>query len=95
MTTRSKTSLKIVQPDLDQMEAVVKETAAITAPMVQRHATHLDRLNVERRDLERERDDLISRRDLMRRQVEAAEQGISMHLQDIEATLALYPVAAQ
>lgn len=89
--TRTKTALKIVQPDLDQLEAVVKEAASQTAPMVQRYASHMDRLKLERRDLERERDDLMERRDLLRRQVEAAEQGISMHLDDIEATLALYP----
>lgn len=94
MTTR-KTALKIVQPDLDQLESVVKEAAAQTAPMVQRYTSHHDRLILERRDLERERDDLLERRELLRRQVEAAEQGIAMHLEDIEATLALYPSAAQ
>ena len=93
--TRSKTALKIVGPDLDQLEAVVKEAATQVAPMVQRFATHFDRLSLERRDLERERSDLIDRRDLLRRQVEAAETGIAMHLDDIEATLALYPSAAQ
>jgi hypothetical protein len=92
--TRAKTTLKIVQPDLDQLEAVVKEAATLTAPMVQRYASHMDRLSLERRDLERERSDLIERRDLLRRQVEAAEQGIAMHLEDIAATLALYPQQA-
>lgn len=92
MTQRkSTTKLSLVGPDLDQLDAVLTESAAQTAPMIQRLAVHQDRIAVEVRDLQRERDDLIARRDLMRRQVEAVEQGFAMHLADIDATLALYP----
>lgn len=90
MTTKAKTALKLVQPDLDQLETVLKEAASQTAPMVQRLATHQDRIRVEVAELKGERDDLIARRDLLLRQVAAAEAGFAMHLEDIEATLKLY-----
>ncbi|HEY8576522.1 MAG TPA: hypothetical protein VIL88_09320 [Devosia sp.] len=91
MTTRSKTTtLKIVQPEIEQVEAVLQEAAKQSAPMVQRLATHRDRIDLAVKELESERFDLISRRDLLRRQVEAVEQGLAMHIEDIEATIRLY-----
>jgi excinuclease UvrABC nuclease subunit len=94
MTARSKTSLKIVQPGTEQLvelEQVIQEAAAKqVAPLVQRLGTHRDRIDLAIKELESERFDLLSRRDLMRRQAEAVEQGLNLHLQDIEATLKLY-----
>lgn len=90
MTVRSKAALKIVQPEIEQVEAVLQDVAKQTAPMVQRLASHRDRIDLIVKELESERFELISRRDLLRRQVEAVEQGISMHLEDIEATMRLY-----
>lgn len=90
MTARSKTNLKIVQPEIEQVEVVIQEAAKQAAPMVQRLATHRDRIDLAVKELESERFDLISRRDLLRRQVEAVEQGINMHIEDIEATMRLY-----
>lgn len=92
MTTRPKTSLKIV-PELEpliELEQVIQEAAKQQAPMVQRLATHRDRMDLAIKELESERFDLLSRRDLMRRQADAVEQGLNIHLQDIEATLKLY-----
>ena len=89
MTTRAKTSLKIVQPELENMEAVMQEAAKQTAPMVQRLAAHRHRIDLAVKELESERFDLLSRRDLLRRQFEAVEQGLNMHLEDIEATMRL------
>lgn len=90
MTVRSKTALKIVQPEIEQVEAILHDTARQAAPMVQRLATHRDRIDMAVKELESERFELISRRDLLRRQVEAVEQGLAMHLEDIEATMRLY-----
>ena len=90
MTVRQKTSLKIVQPELEQMETVLQEAAKQSAPMVQRLATHRDRIDMALKELESERFELLSRRDLFRRQAEAVEQGLTMHLDDIEATMHLY-----
>ena len=90
MTTRAKTNLKIVQPEIEQMEAVMQEAAKQTAPMVQRLAAHRDRIDLAVKELESERFELLSRRDLVRRQAEAVEQGLSMHIADIEATMRLY-----
>lgn len=85
--TRSKTQLSIV----DSAEAELTETLkAQDAPMVQRLATHRDRIDLAVKELESERFDLISRRDNLRRQVEAVEQGLTMHIEDIEATMRLY-----
>ena len=90
MTTRSKTTLKIVQPEMEQVEAILQDASKQTAPMVQRLATHRDRIDLAVKELESERFELISRRDLLRRQVEAVEQGLAMHIDDIEATMRLY-----
>lgn len=90
MSVRSKTTLKIVQPEIEQMETVIQEAAKQAAPMVQRLASHRDRIDLALKELESERFELISRRDLLRRQVEAVEQGLSMHIEDIEATMRLY-----
>lgn len=90
MTVRSKASLKILQPEIDEVEAVLQDAAKQTAPMVQRLATHRDRIDLAVKELESERFDLISRRDLLRRQVEAVEQGLALHIADIEATMRLY-----
>jgi Zn-dependent oligopeptidase len=90
MTVKSKAALKIVQPDLEQMEAVVTEAAKQAAPMVQRLATHRDRFDLALKELESERTDLVARRDLLRRQAEAVDSGLSMHIDDIDATMKLY-----
>lgn len=93
MTTRSRTALKVVKHDVEQLaelETVIEEAAKATAPMVQRLASHRDRIDMAIKELEGERFELISRRDQMRRQADAVEQGLNMHIQDIEATMALY-----
>ena len=66
------------------------DAAKQAAPMVQRRASHRDRIDLALKELESERFELISRRDLLRRQVEAVEQGLAMHIEDIEATMHLY-----
>jgi hypothetical protein len=91
MSTKAKTDLKVVNdPALEQAQAAFEEAAQQTAPMVQRLASHRDRIALAVKELESERFDLISRRDNFRRQAEAVEQGLSMHIEDIEATMALY-----
>lgn len=87
---RSKTSLKIVQPEVEQMETALQEAAKVAAPIVQRLASHRDRIDMAVKELESERFDMISRRDLLRRQFETLEQGLTMHIEDIESTLRLY-----
>lgn len=83
-----KTELKIV--DAETAEAEVAEAFKQTAPMVQRLATHRDRLDLAVKELESERFELVSRRDHLRRQAEAVDHGFSIHIEDIEATLRLY-----
>ena len=58
--------------------------------MVQRLSSHKDRIDLVLKELESERFELISRRDMLRRQSEALEAGIQMHIADIEATMHLY-----
>jgi len=82
-TTESKTIIPTV-------ETILAETANASAPMVQRLATHRDKIDLAVKELEGERFELISRRDLLRRQVEAVEAGLAMHIADVEATIALY-----
>lgn len=88
--SKPKTTLKVVDTDLEQAEATFTEAAKQSAPMVQRLATHRDRMDLVVKELESDRFELISRRDMLRRQFEAVEAGLAMHIEDIEATLALY-----
>jgi predicted RNase H-like nuclease (RuvC/YqgF family) len=90
MTVRAKADLKIVDADHQQAEAALIEAVKQTSPMVQRLSTHRDRIDLAVKELESERFELISRRDSLRRQAEAVEQGFSMHIDDIEATIKLY-----
>lgn len=90
MTVRNKASLKIVQPELEHMETVIQEAAKQSAPMVQRLASHRDRIDMAIKELESERFELLSRREMFRRQAEAVEAGLTMHIDDIEATMRLY-----
>lgn len=77
--------------NLGQAMADLAETVAnASAPMMQRLAAHRDKLDLAVKELESERFELLSRRDLVRRQAEAVEQGLTMHIDDIEATMRLY-----
>lgn len=87
MTTSRKTQLQIVP---DDAEAAIIAASRETAPMVQRLASHRDKIDLAIKELESERFELISRRDHLRRQAEAVEAGFAMHIEDIEATLRLY-----
>lgn len=86
----SKNPPAVMLPETEQVESLLTDLAKQSAPMVQRLATHRDRIDLAVKELESERFDLISRRDLLRRQVEAVEQGLAMHIADIEATMKLY-----
>jgi len=90
MTARAKADLKVVDVTQHQAEAAIAEAAKQALPMVQRLSSHRDRIDLAVKELESERFELISRRDHLRRQAEALEQGFAMHLEDIEATLRLY-----
>jgi hypothetical protein len=92
MPNTRKADLKVVvdDPALQEAEADFAEASQQSAPMVQRLATHRDRIDLAIKELEGERFDLISRRDKLRRQAEAVEQGLNMHIKDVEATLRLY-----
>lgn len=83
-------ALQVISDHLDEQEAAFTEAAKQSAPMVQRLASHRDRIDLAVKELESERFDLISRRDLLRRQAAAVEAGINMHIEDIEQTLRLY-----
>lgn len=90
MTARAKADLKIVDVAQQQAETAILEAAKQSLPIVQRLSSHRDRVDLAVKELESERFDLISRRDHLRRQAEAVEQGFAMHLEDIEATLRMY-----
>lgn len=90
MTAR-KAKLALVQPDLEQMEAVVAEAAAQTAPMTSRAIALKNRQQVEVNALIRERGDFEDRRSLLKAQYEAADLALMAHVTDIDDALALYP----
>jgi hypothetical protein len=77
-------------PEIAEAEAMMADASKQTGVMVQRLSSHRDKIDMAIKELESERFDLISRRDLLRRQAEAVEQGLNMHIDDIEATMRLY-----
>lgn len=77
-------------PEIAAAEAAMTNMAKEAAPMLQRHAAHRDRIDLAVKELESERFELISRRDQVRRLAEAVEQGLTQHIDDIEATIRLY-----
>ena len=85
--TRSKA---VTIPEIEQAEAAIADIAKSAAPMVQRLASHRDKIDMAIKELEGERFELLSRRDMFRRQAEAVEAGLTMHIDDIEATMRLY-----
>jgi predicted nucleic acid-binding Zn-ribbon protein len=90
MAMRTKTDLTIVEEEHQQAETAIMEAAKQTAPMVQRLSSHRERIDLAIKELESERFEMISRRDHLRRQAEALEQGFALHLNDIESTLKMY-----
>lgn len=89
MTTRTKTTAVAI-PEVARAEEALNDMAKQAAPMVQRLATHRDKIDLAVKELESERFELISRRDLVRRQAEAVDHALSIHIEDIEATIRLY-----
>ncbi len=91
MANKPSSNLKVVDtaPSEDEI-AVANASKNETAPMVQRLAAHRDRIDMAVKELESERFELLSRRDLVRRQAEAVEAGLTIHIEDIEATMRLY-----
>ncbi len=87
---RTKTDLTIVEEEHQQAETAIMEAAKQTAPTVQRLSSHRERIDLAIKELESERFEMISRRDHLRRQAEALEQGFALHLNDIESTLKMY-----
>jgi hypothetical protein len=96
MTAKPKTAtkLELVQPDLEQMEAVVAEAAAQTAPITSRAIALANRQAIEVAGLRRERDEFEDRRSLLKAQFEAADLALMAHVTDIDDALALYPQPA-
>ena len=85
-------SKSIAIPAIVDSETMLADMAKQSAPMVQRLATHRDRIDQSVKELESERFELLSRRDQCRRQAEAVEAGLTMHIDDIDATIRLYEV---
>lgn len=93
--TTSKTKLALVQPDLDQLEAVVAEAAAQVAPITSRAQLARNDIQLKVNGLIRERADFEDRRSLLKAQYEAADNGLAQQVADIDETLALYPQQAE
>jgi|GEM_PF-6258606 len=76
--------------DMGQMEAVVAEAAAMTAPTTSRCVSERNRLQLRVNELEREHSDFSDRRALLRAQYEAADAALASHMVDISDALRLY-----
>lgn len=87
MTTRK----AIAVNNVEAAEVEFAETVKVqTAPMVHRLETHRDIIDQQIKALESERFEFQTRRDLVRRQAEAVDNALALHIDDIEKTLRLY-----
>lgn len=90
MTARTKA---VAIPETEAVEALLRDVSEAQAPMVQRQQAHRDAMDIALKALEGERYDLANRREQLRRQYEAADSGLAMHLADIDATISMYVAA--
>ncbi len=89
-TTLKKPALKLVQPDLAEMERVLVETAEQMAPMIRRVGSTRQKFEAEAKSLEAEREAVESRRALAQRHHEALMKGFEAELADINGALSFY-----
>jgi hypothetical protein len=88
---KPKSELRIVaEPDLAEMDRVVHEAASESIPLISLESTLRERFINEMRELEAKRDALVDRRDLFKRQMEAAIAGLDAHIADHNATIDIY-----
>jgi hypothetical protein len=86
MTTRKAVAVN----NVEAAEVEFAETVKVqNAPMVQRLAATRDMIDQRVKALEAERFEFQTRRDLVRRQAEAVDAGLVIHLEDIEAAIKL------
>lgn len=90
MAAHDKSELSGGRPAIRQANAGIVAAPRQPAPAVQRLSSHRDRVNLAIKGLKAELNELISRRDELRRHTEALERGFAHHLEDIDATLSLY-----
>lgn len=88
--TKKTPALRIVEPDLTEIERVVTEAATEMQPLVSLESTVRERFINEMRELEGKRDALVEKRDLYRRQLEAAIAGLDQQIADHNATINIY-----
>jgi chromosome segregation ATPase len=89
-TVRANDEPEGTRADHSQSNAAINEAGREAAPMLKRASVHRDRIDQAIRELESERSELQTRLDHLRRQFEAAEQGLAHQIADVEATLKLY-----
>jgi len=87
---KAKTDLRVVGPDLAEMERVMAEASAEMQPLVSLESTVRERFVNEMRELEGKRDALVEKRDLFKRQLEAAIAGLDAQIADHDATIDIY-----
>jgi hypothetical protein len=74
----------------EERGSAILTPASEMAPLVQRLSSHRDRIYMAIIALESERFELQSRRDYLRQQLAAVDEGFAIHIRDIEATLRMY-----
>jgi len=87
MTTRKPVAVNNVEAAEVEFAETVKGQTSV---MMERLSQHRDAFDQSIKALEGERYELVSRLDLARRQFEAMETAINLHLADIDASLSLF-----
>jgi len=86
----AKPDLHIVQPDLAEMERVIRESAEVQLPATRRSLLVRDRMQMEQRSLVAERETYLDRRTLLTNQFESAKAALDRQIEDIDDTIALH-----
>lgn len=87
---KPKTDLKVVGPDMGQMERALKEFAEEQAPMISRAGSARERQETRVKELRADLDALDARETLIDRTYESVKHSFRLDRADMEAELDLY-----
>lgn len=87
---KPKTDLKVVGPDMEQMERALTEFAEQQAPMVSRAGSARERQEARVKEIVADLEALKSRETLIDRTYESVKHGFALDRADMEAELDLY-----
>ena len=83
-------NLKLVQPNIEEMDRVLQDMAANMAPMIKRSSSTRSKFEMDLKVLEGDRAAVEDRISLVQKHYEALMKGFNAELDDIDKAMGLY-----